>query len=384
MNVFTEVVLNDSVSSDNMVFGMDSHRQFPCASCGADLKFDPGVETLRCPYCGHENEIELEGDVVIVEKDFHSFLEAARAEHVTQEVLTVKCPGCAAETTLDPNITSDECPFCGTSLVKTAVSQKQIKPEGILPFSITNNDALQKFRAWLGSLWFAPNKLQEFARRQDGLSGMYIPHWTYDAETTTRYTGQRGEYYYTTETYSTVENGRSVTRTRTVRKTRWYPAFGTVQNSFDDVLVSATESLPRSYVQGLQPWDLPELVPYKDEYVSGFRSESYHIDLEQGFDLARDIMAGVIDSTIRSDIGGDEQRIFTRDTDYRDITFKHILLPIWISAYRYRDKVYRFMVNGRTGTVQGERPWSWIKISLAVLAAIIVIGTIIFFTQQSN
>jgi hypothetical protein len=137
--------------------------------------------------------------------------------------------------------------------------------------------------------------------------------------------------------------------------------------------------LERKYVRELEPWDLAALEPYDDRYLSGFLSESYSVGLKQGFELAKGIMAGEIDRTIRRDIGGDEQRIHRKDSAYSDITFKHILLPIWTSAYRYKGKVYRFLINARTGEVQRERPWSWVKIGFAILAVATVIGLLFYF-----
>ncbi len=101
-------------------------------------------------------------------------------------------------------------------------------------------------------------------------------------------------------------------------------------------------------------------------------AESYQIDLVEGFDLAQRIMEEHIRAAIRRDIGGDHQRILTMQTQYDNITFKHVLLPIWLCAYLYQGRTYRFLVNGRTGEVQGERPWSLVKISLLVLALAIV------------
>ncbi len=355
-------------------------RQFPCKDCGADLKFAPGKEALMCPYCGAENEIP-ESDVAVEELDFREYLAQLKAGQETYEVVTARCTNCGAKTTLDEHITSDECPFCGSSIVHEQASTRLIKPQALLPFKIDDKEARDCFSGWLKGLWFAPNKLKDYARREGGLSGMYIPHWTYDSDTTTRYRGQRGEHYYVTETYTTTENGKPVTRTRQVRRTRWYPASGTVHNTFDDVLVVASESLPRKYMVKLEPWDLDAVASYSDAYLSGFRTESYTVDLETGFGIATQRMEPVINSTIRSDIGGDEQQILSKDTKYFNITFKHLLLPVWISAYQYQSKVYRFMVNARTGQVTGERPWSWIKITLAVLLAILVIVVIYVLSQ---
>lgn len=219
-----------------------------------------------------------------------------------------------------------------------------------------------------------PSDLKRYANNPDKLNGMYMPYWTYDSNTSSSYTGQRG--INRTQTYTAYENGKSVTRTRTV--TDWYPCAGHVSNNFDDVLVLASRSLPEKYADALEPWDLKELTDYNSKFLAGFRSEVYQVDMKDGFGKAKGKMEVVIRQSVNRDIGGDHQRIISLNTAYNDITFKHILLPVWISAFRYGDKTYRFMINGRTGEVQGERPWSWIKITLLVVS-IIAAGVAAYF-----
>ncbi len=256
-----------------------------------------------------------------------------------------------------------------------------IKPKALLPFHVTHSQAGELFKQWIGSRWFAPNELRHRAERAD-INGVYMPAWTYDSDTTTYYTGQRGDDYWDTETYSSFENGRHVTRTRQVRKTRWRSASGTVYEHFDDVLVLASNSLPKGHAEALEPWDLNNLVPYQDEYLSGFQAESYQLDLPQGFEVAKTIMAEHIEHLIRMDIGGDHQRISSMDTRYAGVTFKHTLLPVWISAYRFHDRTFRFLVNARTGDVQGERPYSWIKITLLVVTIVAIVLLIATMAQS--
>lgn len=343
---------------------------FPCASCGAELHFQPGTTAMRCPYCGRSARIEP-GDTLVEEHDYLSALDRARHDAVTEERIVIDCPSCSASTTFDPNVTTDECPFCGTKIVAQGKSTRLFRPGSLLPFKIDRRQAADAFKRWLRGLWFAPNALKQFARL-GGLTGVYCPYWTYDCRTVSRYTGQRGEYYYETETYTTTENGRTVRRTRQKRHTRWYPAAGTVRNAFDDVLVVGSRSLPKDKAEALEPWDLDQLVAYDEEYLSGFKVESYQVDLEEGFGDAQRQMEPVIRQTVRRDIGGDTQRIHSLDVKHHDITFKHLLLPVWVSAYRYRGEVYRFLVNARSGEVQGERPWSWIKITFAVFVAVLL------------
>lgn len=355
-----------------------SVTQFPCKSCGAKLEFSPGTDALKCPYCGHENMIP-KSEEDIEELDFRKYLSQAVSEEEMEEEQRVKCNACGAESSLDPNITMSHCPFCGTQLMAEAKTSRLLKPKSLLPFKVDKRTAMDQFRSWVAGLWFAPGDLKRYARTESGLRGMYIPYWTYDTDTWSYYTGERGDDYTVTESYTEQdEDGNTVTKTREVVKTRWTHVSGTVFNDFDDVLVLASESLPRSKTEALEPWDLENLAPYAKEYLSGFQSEAYQVDLEQGFERAREIMAVEINGTIRRDIGGDHQRIQNVKTQYDHVTFKHLLLPIWINAYRYQNKSFRFVVNGRTGEVQGERPWSYVKIALAV-AGVLAAGGLIYY-----
>lgn len=357
----------------------DTNQELKCHQCGAVLKYKPGTTSLSCEYCGAQNDIEIKSDVPIVEIDYMDFINNKLKTEVKQEVSTVKCTSCGASTTLKPNVTSDQCPFCGTSLViSNGTTSSQLRPESMLPFKIEQKKAMELFGHWVKKLWFAPNKLKKFIHSIDKLVGMYIPYWTYDSDTYSHYTGERGTYYYVTESYTTTENGRSVTKTRQVRKTRWASVSGQVDHWFDDVLVPASNTLPKKYVMNLEPWDTENLVPFDDKFLSGFKAESYQIDLKQGFEEAKGIMDETIRNLIRQHIGGDEQRIHTVDTKYSNITFKHVLFPLYISAYQFHNKIYRFLVNARTGEVQGERPYSFWKIFFFSLGVAAVIAALVY------
>lgn len=358
-------------------------RQFPCKDCGADLVFAPGTDCLKCPYCGAENRIAPSADdVPVLELDFVATLNNLVDEAPMRDALTVKCVSCGAESEFAGDVVADHCPFCGAGIVATAESKKQIRPGALLPFAVTREQAAGAFRAWVSGLWFAPSSLAKTAERSR-IDGAYIPAWTYDSNTISAYTGQRGDDYWDTETYTERDaNGNTVTRTRQVRKTRWRYVSGTVFNPFDDVLVLASRSLPPKIAQRLEPWDLQNLQPYRDEYLSGFICESYQVDLRQGFEEARGIMDGYIRQSIVRDIGGDHQRISSVDTQYNDITFKHALLPVWISAYRFENRVFRFLVNARTGEVQGERPYSWIKIALLVVLILAGVAAVMLLVNM--
>ncbi|MBQ3689586.1 MAG: hypothetical protein II937_06930 [Bacteroidales bacterium] len=362
-----------------------SQNQIKCSCCGAKLTFAPGTLSLKCEYCGTMNEIKIDEalkEEAVKELDYLSALKELESDENKEvhEIHTVKCQACGAETTFSENVISDKCDFCGSPLtVNQGTTVKKIKPKALIPFSVERFQGDEMYKKWLKDLWFAPSDLKKSAMQENSLSGVYLPYWTYDAKTVTNYSGKRGTDYYTEERYKDEQGQEKVRR---VRHTNWTLTSGVVKNVFDDIVQAASSALPLSYLNSLEPWNLNALVPYDEKFMSGFKTETYSIDLKQGFEGAKEIMDSEIESTIREDIGGDHQQIDTKNINFYDITFKHILLPIWISSYRYNGKSYRFVVNGQSGKVRGERPYSTMKIIMAVLAVIAVLCGFYFLLRK--
>ena len=333
------------------------------------MVFDAKLGKLACPYCAHTLEIESTGTVD--ERDYYEFLQKGmqNLQPMARDAMQVGCSSCGAIVNFTPPETATVCDFCGAKIVAQPKSADPlVAPEGVLPFSVTDKQANANYKTWLASLWFAPSKLKHLAQA-DKMSSVYIPYWTYDAHAYSEYTGARGEHYYETQYYT--ENGES--KSRQVQKTSWYNVEGVVVRDFDDVCVPATRSLPEKYIEKLEPWDLQELKSYEPAYLSGHKAQTYQIALDQGFELFKTRAYNVIYQDVRQDIGGDEQRVSDVNTQYSNITFKHLLLPIYAGAYQFGGKTFQIVVNGRTGEVQGERPYSWLKIGLLVLSIIIAI-----------
>lgn len=359
-----------------------SEHRFPCENCGADYRFNPDDGTLTCDHCGQSEQIgsgPWEG-AQLKELDFDAAMAQDLPEIEIEEIRVLNCPNCAAQVEFDPDTHAKECPFCATPVVTDTGTHRHIKPRGLLPFAVDERAAHKAMSDWLGRLWFAPNGLKEYARKGRKMEGIYVPYWTYDADTKSRYRGERGTVYY--ETRTVTRDGKQVEEQ--VQKVRWSPTSGRVARFFDDVLVLASKSLPKSYTDALEPWDLAQLVPYQPNYLAGFRAEGYTVELGDGYKEARAHMARVIERDVLFDIGGDRQRIHKIDTDVSDVTFKHILLPVWLAAYKFRGKTYRFIVNGRNARVQGERPWSAMKILIAVTIGLLVAAGIGYVLATSQ
>ncbi|MBC7909271.1 MAG: hypothetical protein H7Y30_02145 [Pyrinomonadaceae bacterium] len=350
------------------------HR-YPCPACGANLLFEPKDGFLVCPYCGNKERIPATAEQ-IEERSYEQYLQVRpeQLERMSADALEVQCQSCGALVTFTPPEVARQCDFCGAQIVaQPKIADPILAPEAVLPFGITQQQASAGLRQWLSSRWFAPNALKHFAQ-PDAIDGIYLPFWTYDSHTTSYYTGERGEHYYETETYYERDaQGNQVQRTRQVRHTRWYNASGTVTRWFDDLLVPATVSLPQNRLDALEPWDLNELKPYDPAFLSGYKAQRYQVDLAQGFERAKQMAEGMIQGDVRRDIGGDEQRVHNIQTHYSGITFKHLLLPVYAGAYRFNQKVFQIVVNGRTGEIQGDRPYSYIKIALFATAMLFLL-----------
>lgn len=339
-------------------------EQFACSGCGAGMQFNPETGQLKCPHCG--NTQALIAGAAVRAHEFTAAVAGHPLQPLSDKALQVTCSGCGSVVAFEPPEVAGTCSFCGTAIVaQPKAADPLIAPDGVLPVKVPKQGALTQLQTWLGSRWFAPNALKRLAR-PEGINGVYLPFWNYYFHTQSDYTGERGEHYYESES-----DGRG--GTRQVQHTRWYSASGTVSEDFNNVLVPGTKAVPEQRLNKLQPWDLNALCGYEPGYLAGFRAQRYQIELTQGFEDAKGMVATEIDRQVRRDIGGDEQRVSSIETNYSNIFFLHLLLPVWIGAYQFQGTVYHVVVNARTGDVEGERPFSVVKISLFTLMVLAIV-----------
>ena len=365
-------------------------HKFPCPKCGAEVDFDAEHGSLVCAYCGHQAMVPVTEQAIEehdLETALQEMLSAPQEMGYGENKRSLKCESCGAVNTIDANVISTECAFCGSNQV---VPQQQvaqvIKPESLLPFQVDRNRAVSLFRAWLGRGFFRPNPVKRIAKDAEArLQGVYLPFWTFDAYTSSWWRAEAGHYYHVTESYwTTDQEGKRVQRTRQVQKIRWEPASGSLQLPFDDVLVPAAQSVERGMMERIYPFDTAALVPYEPGFLSGWGAEAYTVDLKSGWQTAQQIMKEDVRQACARQVPGDTHRNLQVSTAFSNLTYKHALFPVWIASYRYGDKVYQFLVNGQTGEVQGQAPISWIKVALVVLLVIVVLVVIFWLVSMGQ
>ena len=351
--------------------------KFVCKSCGGNMEFDPESQSLKCPFCSDKTPIEKNEEKPSVHDYRKADTEASR--NWGEEKRLIKCESCGAETMIDSAKSADFCAFCGSShILNQEDTNPAIAPETVIPFKISKNQATEAFKQWIAKKKFAPNALKS-RHTMESISGVYMPFWSYNSKTESDYTAEKGTYYYTSEMKTfTDSDGKVQTRQEQVRHTRWENVAGNYIESFEDVNIVASDNVSQILAKEIEPYKLEELTKYDPRYISGFLAERYTVDIHQGWNMAKNEIDENIASGIIEEIGGDEHRNLNVKTDYKTIDYKLMMLPMWISSYRFKDKVYNFLVNGQTGRVAGKAPTSWAKVlglfgGIAGVAAIIIL-----------
>lgn len=355
----------------------NSEHKKPCASCGAELKFKPGSHQLKCEYCGYEEFIE-QTKSSFEELELQHYLKVVGENAYTNTIDLINCKHCGANQHVEENYKSLSCVYCSEPLIREDIEKEGwILPGALIPFQLDAKKATSIFKNWVSGIWFAPNKLKRAALDTEGLHGLYVPYWTFDANLFAAYQGQRGDYYYESRRVHTKQG----VRTQRVRKTRWSHASGSVKGFVDDILINASEKKRRDIPSEISQWNTQELVVFNSKYLSGFVTEKYTISLKEGHHQSFQEAKQIANSWIRRDIGGDTQRISASDIKLTDETFKHILLPVYISSYRFNGKEYHFCINGQTGSLSGTHPYSFWKIFFLVLTILVIIAVIVIFAK---
>jgi len=274
--------------------------------------------------------------------------------------------------TFDERTTSKSCVFCGSaSVLEQTANRNALRPESLIPLDVGRAAVEKEFRAWLARLWFRPTALQ--SQREFAAVGVYVPFWTFDASVHSDWSADSGTYYYVTEPTVVIVNGRPSVRMRQVQKVRWEPAWGARDDVYDDLLVNASKGLPEKLALELGSFDTKALVPYRPEYLAGWRAEEYAVDLEAGFAGALRTIEARQAERCGGDVPGDTHRDLRVQNRLADVRWKHVLLPVWSLTYRFQGRGYGVLVHGQTGKVVGEAPYSWIKILLLAFAIGIVV-----------
>ncbi|HTQ21810.1 hypothetical protein [Mycobacterium sp.] len=354
-------------------------RTYPCAACGGQLNFDIGSQKLRCPSCGNYYDIAAP-NTPVRSRELRGAMQQLRELQQRQDgpnvtgMREVKCQNCGGTTEFAGSLTATKCPYCATPIQRDDVhnAPARLPVDGLVPFQVDEKQARDLIEKWVTKRWFAPTNFKKY-REIGAFSSLYTAYFTYDANTDTQYEGERGEDYEVR--VGTDDDGDPIYATETM----WYRVSGQVNNNFVDlpVLANDSETLNRKRIKTLEPWPVEQARTYSGEFVAGHLCRTYDKDAEQALPEAQQEMQKAVEQTVRSDIGGDRQRIHQLNTTWNYLGFKHLLLPLWLLTVMYSNRPFQVAINGLTGEVAGDRPWSKVKLAIAITIAVLVVVTVI-------
>lgn len=347
-----------------------------CPGCHASIEFNPEVGKLKCPYCGFETDIpqpEKEEEQVAQELDFKT-AEARENVDWGTNTKNIICQECGAESIYDALQVADSCPYCGSNQVMESSAKNTLAPNGVCTFEVTHRQAGENFQKWVGGKWFMP-KEAKLSAKPDAFRGVYLPYWTFDTKTSSRYSAQYGRYRDVKDKEGKV-----------TRETDWFNTMGFYQHFVDDHLVCATTRYKNHMLKQIEPFHMDKNKAYRPEYMSGYLAERYSVGLDDGWEIAQKEISKQLRQKIMNKIKADHQADTVKDlkisTTHDDISYKYLTLPVWMSSFKYDGKVYHFMVNGQTGKVAGETPTSVMRVMIAVAMTILVIAAIWFMLSR--
>jgi hypothetical protein len=354
----------------------------PCDACGTP------VEPLDkfCPACGTTNpdyKPPASAAPSISERQQGRAGQGSAPAVVTAEVVApsplskhLKCQTCGAEVAMEPDQRSYVCPFCDSTYVVEFSPEQTGRqpPEFVIGFAVTPEQAHEAFKKWLGdNSWFRPGDLAT-ASIADKMKGIYLPFWAFTMLAQSQWRAQIGEHWYRTETYTETDSkGHTVTKTRQVQETEWWPLAGRHHRYYSGYLVSGSKGLAQDQSLRIQPFQLPALKRYEPYFLAGWLAEEYSVDRDQALVLCQDEFRRQEQRNIGTFLPGDTHSGLAVETRFSSVTSDLCLLPIYILSYRYKDKLYRFLLNGQTGKLAGDKPVSSTRIGVAVGVGLLIV-----------
>ncbi|MFM9116277.1 MAG: zinc ribbon domain-containing protein [Planctomycetota bacterium] len=364
----------------------------PCPHCGTPMD----RQDTFCPACGHqprpapaESAETIPVDIVPATIAEPPIDPRAAAERQSQQAF--RCSKCGAAVSSDHSQRSVTCPFCDSPHVVefAAEASGRQRPEYIVGFAITPEQAQQMFRQWLSEKGlFHPGDLARQAIT-DRIRGIYLPFWSFAMQTESEWTTQIGEYWYRTETYTTTDfQGKQVRATRTITETEWWPLSGKFHSYHSGYLVSGSRGLSQADAELIQPFQLSALRRFEPFYLAGWLCEEYSVPRAEAQQLCMAEFFRREQSGIQQFMPGDTNVGVQIRSTFERITSDLCLLPVYSFCYRYRGKVFRFLLNGQTGKMAGIKPYSTprilVAITLIVLVFLLVLGLLMALSSASG
>ncbi len=330
-----------------------ANKQFKCPCCGGSLQFDDKSQNIVCPYCDSqftpESLKDYTDELASQPQEDTSWDESMVQAYTNEEKKGIKiysCDSCGGEIIVDETTSSTCCPYCGNNVLVSKELSGDLKPNYVIPFKNDKEvvkENLKKFfkkKPLLPSSFSKENVIEE-------IKPLYVPFWLFDAdvngtvefkgETTRRWSDSYYDYR-ETKVYSILRGGNI---------------------AFDHVPVDGSKKMEDQLMESIEPYDFKEAVEFNAAYLAGYAADRYDVDKEVTFDRATVRFRDGTVQAFRRDISGyDNVSVTKTNLQFENTNAAYALYPVWILNTKWKDKNFRFAVNGQTGKIAGNLPVS--------------------------
>ena len=355
--------------------------EYKCPCCGGIIEFDPTSQQMKCPYCEttFDPSALLDKDEALNntkpdEMDWET-PDSQWAEGETDGMNVYSCKSCGGEIIADENTGATHCPFCGNPVVLTSRFSGALRPDYVIPFKLTKEDAKGALKRFMSKKKLLPKLFSEDSHL-DEVKGVYVPFWLFDAEADARMN------YHATRTRTWRTGNREYTETSHFHIER----YGNL--AFERVPVDGSSRMDDSMMESLEPFDFQDAKPFQTAFLSGYYADKYDVTAEDSMERANDRIKRSTEQAFANTVIGYGTVVPENSSiQLRDSRAKYALYPVWLLTTSYQGKQYQFAMNGQTGSFVGQMPvdkqryWIWHLIYTAICGGITWLILFLFFLR---
>ena len=347
---------------------------YQCPSCTGPLHFSGASGQLECEYCGASYDV-AEIEALYAEKE----KKAAEAQQAVEEggagqgapatdggawdtsdfcedwgaegdgMRAYSCPSCGAELICEESTAATSCPYCGNPTVVPGQFSGALRPDFIVPFKLSKEDAVKALKSHYKGKFFLPKSFTGENHVQE-IRGIYVPFWMFDGEA-------EGDAYYEADRSRTYRSGDYE-----ITETKHYDVYRAGTVAFEKVPVDASSKMPDGHMDSIEPYDYKELKPFSTAYLPGFLADKFDVTVEQSRQRADQRCEGTLASALRSTVKRYDLCVLKESSVHlRRGKVHYALMPVWMLNTKWHGKDFLFAMNGQTGKLVGDLPVSWGK-----------------------
>lgn len=332
---------------------VDNMLEYKCPNCGGALEFNSAIQKMKCLYCDNEFDVETlkamdEASQITSSDDQMNWNVSGGDTFSSEEADSLNayvCKSCGGEIIAEETTGATSCPFCGNPVVVSNKFAGDLRPNYIIPFKFSKEDAKNSLKKHLEGKRLLP-KVFKSENHIDEIKGIYVPFWMFDADVngTVTYDATTVDHWSDSQYDYTRTNHFEILRQGNV--------------SFTNIPVDASTKMADDLMQSIEPFNFNEAVDFQTAYFAGYLADKYDVSVEESLPKINSRVKTSTEDSFRSTINNLYASVTTKASfvNVQNGSYKYALLPVWILNTSWKGEKYVFAMNGQTGKFVGNLP----------------------------